>query len=82
MVKSDETLATELYRAIQGKAAAEAPAGEGREIVARVHPDVAAYIEREGRPDLERLETGLQVKLTVQAGSAQSPREEYEIRVR
>jgi ribonuclease G len=82
VVKSDETLATEIYRAVQAKAAAEAPPGEGREIIARVHPDVAASIEREGRADLERLESGLQVKITVQAGSAQSPREEYEIRVR
>jgi len=82
VVKSDETLATELYRAIQAKAAAEAPPGEGREIVARVHPDVAAYVEREGRLDLERLEAGLQVKLTVQAASAQTPREEYDLRVR
>jgi ribonuclease G len=82
VVKSDETLATELYRAIQAKAAAEAPPGEGREIVARVHPDVAAYIEREGRADLERLEAGVQVKLTVQAAPAQTPREEYDLRVR
>jgi len=82
VVKSDETLATELYRAIQAKAAAEAPPGEGREIVARVHPDVAAYVEREGRLDLERLEAGLHVKLTVQAASAQTPREEYDLRVR
>ena len=69
-------------RQVQGKAAAEAPPGEGREIIARVHPDVAAYIEREGRADLERLESGLQVKITVHAGSGQSPREEYEVRVR
>ena len=82
VVKSDETLATEIYRAVQAKAAAEAPAGEGRELVARVHPDVAAYIEREGRADLERLQSGLQVKITVQAAAAQAPREEYEIRVR
>jgi ribonuclease G len=82
VVKSDETLATEIYRAVQAKAAAEAPPGEGREIIARVHPDVAAYIEREGRADLERLESGLQVKITVHGGSGQSPREEYEIRVR
>jgi ribonuclease G len=82
VVKSDETLAIEVYRAIQAKAAAEAPPGEGREIVARVHPDVAGYVEREGRADLERLESGLQVKITVQAGSGQSQREEYEIRVR
>jgi ribonuclease G len=82
VVKSDETLVTEIYRAIQGKAAAEAPPGEGREIVARVHPDLAAYVEREGRADLERLETGLQVKITVQAASGQTQREDYDIRVR
>ncbi len=82
VVKSDETLAIEIYRAIQAKAAAEAPAGEGREIVARIHPDVAAWIEREGRGDLERLQAGLEVKISVQAGSGQGPREEYELRVR
>jgi ribonuclease G len=82
VVKSDETLATEIYRAIQARAAAEAPAGEGREIVARVHPDLAAYIEREGRADLERLEAGLEVKVTVQAAPSQNQREDYEVRVR
>ncbi len=82
VVKSDETLAIEIYRAIQAKAAAEAPPGEGREIVARIHPDVAAWIEREGRGDLERLQAGLEVKISVQAGSGQGPREEYELRVR
>ncbi|HET7340072.1 MAG TPA: Rne/Rng family ribonuclease [Methylomirabilota bacterium] len=82
VVKSDETLAIEVYRAIQAKAAAEAPPGEGREIVARVHPDVAGYIEREGRPDLERLQSALDVKISVQAAPSQVQREEYEIRVR
>ena len=82
VVKSNETLATEIYRALQGKAAAEAPPGEGREIVARVHPDVAGYLEGEGRADLQRLEAGLEVKITVQAASGQAQREEYELRVR
>jgi ribonuclease G len=82
VVKSNETLATEIYRAIQGKAAAEAPAAEGREIVVRAHPDVAGYLEGEGRPDLERLQTGLEVKITVQPASGQAQREEYELRVR
>jgi ribonuclease G len=82
VVKSNETLATEVYRAVQAKAAAEAPAGEGREIVARVHPDLAAYLEGEGRPDLQRLEAGLEVKITVQAAPAQSQREDYDLRVR
>ena len=57
VVKSDATLAAEIFRTIQGKAAAEAPAAEGREIVVRAHPDVAGYLEGEGRPDLERLQT-------------------------
>jgi ribonuclease G len=82
VVKSNETLATEVYRAVQAKAAAEAPAGEGREIVARVHPDLAAYLEGEGRPDLQRLEAGLEVKITVQAAPSQSQREDYDLRVR
>jgi hypothetical protein len=46
-----------------------------------VHPDVAGYIEREGRADLERLEAGLEVKITVQATTGQGQREDYEIRV-
>ena len=48
VVKSDETLAAEIFRALQAKAAAEAPPGEGREIVARVHPDLAAYLDGDG----------------------------------
>ena len=82
VVKSNETMATEIYRALQAKAAAEAPPGEGREIVARVHPDVAGYLETEGRADLERLEAGLEVKITVQTASGQAQREDYELRVR
>jgi ribonuclease G len=82
VVKSNETLATEVYRAVQAKAAAEAPPGEGREIVARVHPDLAAYMESEGRPDLERLEVALEVKITVQSASGQPQREDYDLRVR
>jgi ribonuclease G len=82
VVKSNETLATEVYRAVQGKAAAEAVPGEGREIVARVHPDLAAYMESEGRADLERLEAALEVKITVQAAPGQPQREDYDLRVR
>ena len=82
VVKSSETLAAEVCRAVQAKAAAEAPPGQGHEIVARVHPDVAAYLSGEGRADLERLEAALEVKVTVQAASGQAPREEFEVRVR
>ena len=82
VVKSNETLATEIYRTIQAKAAAEAPAAEGREIMVRVHPDVAGYLEGDGRADLERLQSGLEVKITVQPAPGQSQREEYDLRVR
>jgi ribonuclease G len=82
VVKSNETLATEIYRAVQAKAAAEAPPSEGREIVARVNPDLAAYLEGEGRSDLERLGAALEVKITVQAVPGLAQREEYELRVR
>jgi ribonuclease G len=81
VVKSDETLATEIYRAIQARAAAEASPGEGREIVVQVHPDVLAYLDREGRADLERLEAGLEVKITVQP-AAPGQREDYDVRAR
>ena len=47
-----------------------------------MHPDVAGYLETEGRADLERLEAGLEVKITVQAASGQAQREDYELRVR
>jgi ribonuclease G len=82
VVKSTETLATEIYRALQAKAAAEAPPGDGREIVARVHPELAVYLEGEGRADLERLEVALEVTITVQATGGQTQREDYELRVR
>ena len=78
VVKIDETLAAEIFRAMQAKAAAEAPAAEGREIMVRVHPDVAGYLEATVGADLERLQTGLEVKITVQAVTGQSQREEYE----
>ena len=82
VVKSNETLATEIYRAVQARAAAEAPPGEGREIVARVNPDLAAYLHAEGQADLERLEAALEVKITVQAAPGLAQREEYELKVR
>jgi ribonuclease G len=82
VVKSNETLATEIYRAVQARAAAEAPPGEGREIVARVNPDLAAYLNAEGQADLERLEAALEVKITVQAAPGLAQREEYELKVR
>jgi Ribonuclease G/E len=81
-VKSNETVAAEIVRAIQAKAAAETTPSEGREIVTRAHPELVSVLNGEGRPDLDRLEELLDVKIIVQADSAQTPREEYELKLR
>jgi ribonuclease G len=82
VTKSEETLAAEVLRAIRAKLAADAAPAGGREVVARVHPDIAAYLEAEARADLHRLETLLDAKVVVQAVDKQPHRDEYEIRVR
>jgi ribonuclease G len=77
ITKSDATLAAEVFRAIQAKAA-----GEGqRELVVRVHPDLAAYLEADAREALETLAARLDRKISMQAVPGQ-PREEYEVRAR
>jgi len=81
VTKSNETLAAEVYRAIQAKAAADAEPAH-HEIVARIHPDLAAYLEDEGREDLARLEAALDVKVIVQPVDKQPHREDYEIKLR
>jgi ribonuclease G len=75
---SDATLAAQLFRAIQAKAV---ESGD-REIVARVHPSLAVYLEADGRDGLQRLMTMLDVKVTVQAATGQTAREEYDLFVR
>ncbi len=75
---SDATLAAQLFRAIQAKAV---ESGD-REIVARVHPSLAAYLEADGRDGLQRLMTMLDVKVTVQAATGPTAREEYDLFVR
>jgi ribonuclease G len=81
VTKSNETLAAEVYRIIHAKTAAESEPGH-HEIVARVHPDLAAYFEEEGRQDLARLEAALDVKVIVQPVDKQPHREDYDIRLR
>jgi ribonuclease G len=81
VTKSDETLVAEVYRAIQAKVAAETEPAR-REVLARVHPDLAAYLEGEGREELGRLEAALDVKVIVQPVDRQPHREDYEIRLR
>ena len=81
VTKSNETLAAEVYRMIHAKTAAESEPRH-REIVARVHPDLATYFEEEGREDLARLEAALDVKVIVQPVDKQPHREDYDIRLR
>jgi len=78
VIKSSATLAAEVFRAVQAKAADAA----GREVVVRAHPDFAGHLESNEREALQRLAQALDVKVTVQAVSAQSSREEYEITIR
>ena len=67
-----------MFRAIQVKAAEAA----GREVVVRVHPAFAEYLDAEHRDVLPRLADALGVKITVQAGSVEAPRESYEVTLR
>ena len=52
-VKSDATLAAEIFRKIQ----AQAPDASGEEVLVRAHPDVAHHLEGEEREGLERLQS-------------------------
>jgi ribonuclease G len=78
VVKSSATLAAEVFRAIQARAAEAA----GREVVVRVHPAFVEYLDAEHREVLPRLAEALDVKITVQAGVVESSRENYEITLR
>jgi ribonuclease G len=81
VTKSSETLAAEVYRVIQAKVAAESEPAR-HEVIARVHPDLATYLEEEGREDLARLESALDVKVIVQPVDKQPHREDYDIKLR
>ncbi|MBI3624835.1 MAG: ribonuclease E/G [Candidatus Rokubacteria bacterium] len=74
VVKSDITLAAEIFRKVQ--AAALEPGGE--EIVIRVHPEMAQHLEAVEREGLELLQETVQRKLSVQPLTSLD-REEYEI---
>jgi ribonuclease G len=78
VVKSSATLAAEVFRALQAKGA-DVP---GRELVVRVHPAFAEYLESEHRDAIGKLAAMLDVKIAVQAASADSPREGYDIQAR
>ena len=81
VTKSDATLAVEIYRAVQAKAAGAGPE-EGREVVVRVAAELVPYLEGEGGEGLRKLGPELDRKITIQTASAQAHREDYEIRLR
>jgi ribonuclease G len=78
VTKSDATLTAELFRAIRAKAAA-AP---GKDIVARVHPDLAGHLDVDARDDLARLASVVGTQVTVEAFRQPKAREDYELIVR
>jgi ribonuclease G len=73
VVKSDATLAAEIFRKIQ------AGAGEGSgEVVIRAHPEMAHYLESSHREGIERLQALLGRKVVVQAAPSYH-REQYDL---
>jgi len=74
VVKSDATLAAEIFRKIQ----AGAGEGNGRDAVIRVHPEMAHHLESSQRDGIERLQTLLGRKVAVQ-GVASYHREQYDV---
>jgi len=79
ITKADATLAVEIFRAVQAKVRA-ADEANGREVVVRVHPDLARYFEGDGQEGLERLARTLDRKITIQPNHAD--RDGYEVRLR
>ncbi len=79
VTKSDATLAAEVFRAVQAKVKT-ADDASGREVVVRVHADLARYFEGDGQEAVERLARLLDRKITVQPNHPD--REGYEVRLR
>jgi ribonuclease G len=78
VTKSDATLAAEIFRAVRAKTTDS----QAREIVVRVHPDVAAYLDGDARDGVQKLAAALDVKITVQAAGGHTHREEYQLHPR
>ena len=74
VVKSDATLAAEIFRKIQAGAHEGAP----REVVVRVHPEMAHHLESAQRDGIERLQTLINRKVSVH-GVSSYHREQYEL---
>ncbi len=74
VVKSDATLAAEIFRKVQ----AGAQEGAGQEVLVRVHPDAAGYLETERADAIERLRAMIGRKIAVQAVPSYH-REQYDV---
>jgi ribonuclease G len=74
VVKSDATLAAEIFRKIQAGIHEGAP----REVVVRVHPEMAHHLETTQRDGLERLQALIGRKIVVQGVPAYH-REQYDL---
>ena len=72
-------LATEIFRVVRAKVRSAEDAN-GRDVVVRVHPDLARYFEGDGQEALERLTRALERKITIQPNHAD--REGYEVKLR
>jgi ribonuclease G len=79
ITKSDATIAAEIFRTVQAKAATAGDVN-GRDVVIRVHPDLARYFEGDGQDGLERLSRASDRKITIQPNFPE--REGYEVRLR
>jgi ribonuclease G len=77
VVKSDATLAAEIFRKIQ----TSAQDGAGQEIQIRTHPDTAHFLETERGDALERLRASIGRKIAVQA-VASYHREQFDVTVK
>ena len=77
MVKSDATLSAEIFRKIQ----AQNKEGAARDVVIRVHPEMAHHLESSQREGLEKLQALIGRKIVIQA-MASYQREQYELTVR
>jgi ribonuclease G len=75
VTKTVATLTAEVFRALRARAAADARP----ELVVRVHPDLAAFLETEARSGLEKLAAALDRKITVQAVTGHAHRDEFEV---
>lgn len=73
VVRSTAAIAAEIVRRVQ----AAADVG-GQEVLVRVHPDLAAYLQEEEAEGLERLQRRLGRRVTIQAASGLQ-KDEYEI---